>query len=34
MPDVRDGMLTLADKPGFGFEPDFAALEPFQRPIH
>jgi D-galactarolactone cycloisomerase len=33
IPTVGNGMVVLADAPGFGFEPDFEALESFRRPI-
>ena len=33
LPSVDDGVMTLGDAPGFGFEPDFKALERFRRQI-
>jgi D-galactarolactone cycloisomerase len=33
LPAVHEGKLTLPDAPGFGFEPDFAALESYRLPI-
>jgi D-galactarolactone cycloisomerase len=33
LPRVQDGTITLPDEPGFGFEPDLAALAPHRRAI-
>jgi D-galactarolactone cycloisomerase len=33
LPPVREGVVQLSEEPGFGFEPDFTAIERYRRPV-